>query len=295
MLHPARFDFLQRIHELMAEFPGTVTLGEVSSQDGAFDRCRDYTASGQHLHMAYTLKPLRHGFSHAAMQALVDEAATDSGWLCWNFSNHDVERAVGRWNPEPGLPPDPRFARLLAAFQLSLRGSVCIYQGEELGLQDAMLEEADLRDPFGIAYWPEFRGRDGSRTPMPWHETKVNGGFSEAKPWLPMPDAHLPMSVDTQERDSGSVLNDWRGLLRFRRENAVLRHGTLHKLAVAAPLIGFVREDSRQRIVCLFNFSAATVSLADVPGCGADLPPVLPPYGCTLARAGMQVFAEAAD
>jgi hypothetical protein len=47
--------------------------------------------------------------------------------------------------------------------------------------------------------------------------------------------------------------------------------------------------------VCLFNFSAATVSLADVPGCGADLPPVLPPYGCTLARAGMQVFAEAAD
>jgi alpha-glucosidase len=295
MLHPARFDFLTRIRALTAEFPGTVTLGEVSSQDGAFDRCREYTENGQHLHMAYTLKPLRHGFSHAAMQALVDAAAIDDGWLCWNFSNHDVERAVGRWNPEPDAPPDPRFASLLAAFQLSLRGSVCIYQGEELGLTDAVLEEADLRDPFGIAYWPEFRGRDGSRTPMPWHQGHAHGGFSEAMPWLPMPTAHLPLAVETQEQNSSSVLHEWRRLLRLRRENTALRQGALHKLSLPAPLIGFVREDSRQRIVCIFNFSPEVVSLADVPGCGADLPVELGPYGSALAQAGLQAWAEAAD
>ena len=53
------------------------------------------------------------------------------------------------------------------ALQLSLRGSVLVYQGEELGLTEAELGWDDLQDPFGIAYWPEFCGRDGSRTPMP--------------------------------------------------------------------------------------------------------------------------------
>jgi alpha-glucosidase len=295
MLHPARFDFLSRIHALMAEFPGTATLGEVSSQDGAFDRCRDYTASGRHLNMAYTLKPLRQGFSHAAMQGLVDEAEADDGWLCWNFSNHDVERALGRWNPQPGTPPDPRFARLLMTFQLSLRGSVCLFQGEELGLEDAVLEEADLRDPFGIAYWPEFRGRDGSRTPMPWHTGHAHGGFSESRPWLPVAPAHLACAVDTQEADGGSLLHAWRSQLRLRRDYPVLRHGTLRKLTLKAPLIGFVREDEDSRMVCLFNFSNELVVLGGLRFLGADLPAVLPPYAHALAHAHVHHLAEAAD
>ena len=91
--------------------------------------------------------------------------AREAGWPCWSFSNHDVVRAVTRWAPDGR--PDPAFSRLLVAFLLSLRGSVSLYQGEELGLPEAYLTEGDLRDPFGIAFWPEFRGRDGSRTPMP--------------------------------------------------------------------------------------------------------------------------------
>ena len=89
-----------------------------------------------------------------------------NGWTCWSFSNHDVERAISRWNPARGTaPPDPAFGRLLMALLLSLRGSVSLYQGEELGLTEAMLDDDDLRDPFGIAYWPEFRGRDGGLEP----------------------------------------------------------------------------------------------------------------------------------
>jgi alpha-glucosidase len=292
MLHPARFDFLARIRAMMAEFPGTATLGEVSSQDGAFERCRDYTASGQHLHMAYTLKPLRQGFSHAAMQALVNEAAGHEGWLCWNFSNHDVERAVGRWNPVPGDAVDPRFARLLMAFQLSLRGSVCIYQGEELGLEDAVLEEADLQDPFGIAYWPEFRGRDGSRTPMPWHGGLAHGGFSAARPWLPVPDSHRARAVDGQEDDRSSLLHAWRAQLRLRREHPALRHGALYQLTLPAPLIGFVRDDGREQVACLFNFSAEPVA---VPYRGDGVPAVLPGYGAALHQVAQAELAEAAD
>jgi alpha-glucosidase len=292
MLHPARFDFLKRIRALTDQYPGAVTLGEVSSQDGAFDRCREYTASARHLHMAYTLKPLRSGFSFDAMQTLVDEASRDQGWLCWSFSNHDVERTLSRWNPTPGEPQDPRFARLLMHFQLSLRGSVCLYQGDELGLEEAALDESDLRDPFGIAYWPEFRGRDGSRTPMPWIAGATHAGFSDATPWLPVSAAHHDRAVDVMDADGASLLHEWRRCLRWRAKHPVLRHGRLRRLRLPAPLLGFVREDAQERIVCVFNFSAEAQRVTGLRYSG--LPDMLAPYGTAFAVSAMENFADMA-
>ena len=62
--------------------------------------------------------------------------------------------------------------------------------GEELGLQEADIAFEDLRDPYGIRFWPGFKGRDGCRTPMPWEADRPNAGFSTAKPWLPVPEDH---------------------------------------------------------------------------------------------------------
>ena len=64
---------------------------------------------------------------------------------------------------------------------LSLKGNICIYQGEELGSQETDIAFEDLQDPFGKNFWPEFKGRDGCRTPIPWEDTKINFGFSEKK------------------------------------------------------------------------------------------------------------------
>lgn len=58
--------------------------------------------------------------------------------------------------------------------------------GEEVGLPEAGLPFEALRDPYGIAFWPNFKGRDGCRTPMPWRDTP-DGGFSTGTPWLPVP------------------------------------------------------------------------------------------------------------
>jgi alpha-glucosidase len=243
----------------------------VSSQDGAFDRCRDYTDGAGLLHMAYTLRPSRESFDACSVRALAAEAAKSRGWLCWSFSNHDVVRALSRWSAPPGAPPDPRFARLLMTFQLCLRGSVLIYQGEELGLTEAELSFDQLRDPFGIALWPEFRGRDGSRTPMPWEREAAHGGFSTGAPWLPMPRAHLDLAVDVQERDEGGLLHEWRRFLAYRRAHPALVQGELTVLDVPAPVIGFLRHDADERVTCLFNLSAGPVEVAG--------PGVLPGYG----------------
>ncbi len=272
MMQPQTDAFLSRVRALVSAYPGAATLGEVSSQDGAYARCRDYTRDGQ-LHMAYSLRPTRGDFDWADVRALIEQAAEPEGWLCWSFSNHDVERAISRWNPSraSGDAPDPRFARLLMAFQLSLRGSVLVYQGEELGLTEAELSADQLRDPFGIAYWPEFRGRDGSRTPMPWQAGQPNAGFSPATPWLPVPTEHQALAADRQEADPAAFLHDWRRFLDFRRAHPALRAGSLEPLDLPAPLVGFVRRGETEEITCLFNLSASHVS---VPG-----PISLEPFG----------------
>ncbi|MDQ1078212.1 alpha-amylase family glycosyl hydrolase [Pseudoroseomonas cervicalis] len=298
MMHPQILEILRRIRALTDRY-GAVTLGEVSSQDGAFERVLRYSSGEELLHMAYTLRPLRGGFDHAAVRSLLEaaEGGTErEGWPCWSFSNHDVERAVTRWNPAGReAPADPRFARLLASLLLSLRGSVCLYQGEELGLPEAELTLAQVRDPFGLTYWPEFKGRDGSRTPMPWAGGAPQAGFSSGEPWLPVPAAHHALAVDRQEEDSDSLLHAWRRLLALRRAHPALLRGGMKVLDLPAPLVGLVRDYAGQRVIALFNLSDAPVRcpvssltlLADGSSEGLELRnglATLPPYGVLMGE-----------
>jgi len=258
MLQPETIGLLGRIRGLLDRYPGTVALGEVSSQPGASERVMSYTEGTDRLHMAYSLRPLRGGFDWATVTTLLREVAQagEDGWSCWSFSNHDVERAISRWNPHPEKAPDPAFARLLMALLLSLRGSVCLYQGEELGLTEAELAEQDLRDPFGISYWPEFRGRDGSRTPIPWRANARHGGFTDADaPWLPIPAAHCAQAIDVQEADPDSLLAAFRSFLCWRRKIPALVAGALRPLDFPEPLVGFVRVLDRQHVLAVFNLS----------------------------------------
>ena len=298
---PARlFGMQQHLHDMMGTgtdtvlarlraeadaFGDRVLLGEVSSQPGAFARVVRATGPGR-LHMAYTLAPLRGCFGVAEARALVAAAAHPDGWPCWSFSNHDVVRVATRWAPD-GVH-DARVGRLLLALLLTLRGSACLYQGEELGLPEAELPFAALRDPFGIAHWPEFRGRDGARTPMPWDGAAPHAGFSAAAPWLPVPDAHRALAVAAQAADPHSVLAFARGMLRARRATPALRVGELVPLDLPAPLVGFERVCPNTRVRCVFNLSGEAVAVplplaeatlalphAPVPG----VPEVLGPWG----------------
>lgn len=270
MLHPANMGVLTRIRQLLDQYPGTAAIGEVSSQPGAFKRVMGYTSGSDYLQMAYTLSPLRGGFDWETINKMLHNLheAGESGWPCWSFSNHDVERAVSRWNPKRGIePPSEDFARLLAMFMVCLRGTISLYQGEELGLTEASLSYEQLRDPFGIAYWPQFRGRDGSRTPLPWVHHLPHGDFTRGEAsWLPIPGDHYPKAVSLQNDDPNSLLNFWRELLDFRCSHPALRIGSLIPLDYAEPIIGFIRQTDDERMVCLFNLSdqACNVELPEL-------------------------------
>jgi alpha-glucosidase len=137
------------------------------------------------------------------------------GWSCWAFSNHDVMRHASRWAASE--PDKQAYLKVVSALLMSLRGSVCLYQGEELGLTEAELAFEDLQDPYGIRFWPEFKGRDGCRTPMVWDSTaRPMAASRPAKPWLPVPKNHLPLAVNTQQGDEASLLEHYRRILGFR-------------------------------------------------------------------------------
>ena len=178
------------------------------------------------------------------------------GWPCWAISNHDVQRAVTRWGG-PNASPD--FARQMVGLVCSLRGSVCLYQGEELGLPEADVPFEQLRDPYGITFWPNFKGRDGCRTPMPWTGAD-DAGFSTGTPWLPIPDAHRQRSVATQEADPHSVLATTRHFLHWRRDQPALVAGAQQFIAAPEPVLAFVRGDAGSRLLVVFNLSASPVA-----------------------------------
>ena len=177
------------------------------------------------------------------------------------MSNHDNLRVVTRAGLSSELQGDRRaLAKLLLAAVLSFRGGACIYQGEELGLTEADIAFEDLQDPFGIEFWPDLKGRDGCRTPMPWSSGLLNGGFSVVKPWLPMPPEHLALAVDEQEKDPHSVLQMFKRFAAWRKQHPSLVTGDLALVQGNESILAFERRGGGERILCLFNLSNRTIA-----------------------------------
>jgi alpha-glucosidase len=254
---PENLQFLSELRALLDDYPGTAALGEVASED-SLATMAEYT-SGDRLHMAYSFELLSEDSTAAHVHATVAtlEERMSEGWPCWALSNHDVRRVVTRWG---GARPTRALAIQLLAMLCSLRGSVCLYQGEELGLPEADLPFQALRDPYGIAFWPNFKGRDGCRTPMPWDDIE-HGGFSSATPWLPVPREHLAMCAARQDADAHSTLNAFRAFVRWRKTKPALRWGDIRLVAIAESVFAFERRYGGEKILAAFNLSVDAIEV----------------------------------
>ena len=256
---PENLAFLQRLRALMNGYPGTTAVGEVGDAQRGMEIQAQYTAGDDKVHMCYSFEFLSGTTPDAAKVAEVltaYEATIGDGWACWAFSNHDVVRHATRWGLDDGA------VRLFAGLLMSLRGSVCIYQGEELGLTEAYVAYEDLQDPYGIRFWPKFKGRDGCRTPIPWSQDNQHGGFSDARPWLPMAVEHLPRAVAAQVGQAGSMLDFYRRIIGFRQSRPALVKGALSDIRVSGTVLSFQRAEAGQVIFCAFNLGDAPAGVA---------------------------------
>jgi alpha-glucosidase len=260
MERPEVHDVLRRWRALADSYrPSRILLGETYVLD--IRTMGRFYGIGDELHLAFNFTFIHAPFEASALAEVVAESELvipDVGWPVWTASNHDVSRVMSRW--AGGYDRKLRCALLSL---LTLRGTPVLYYGDEIGMPDTALSRADLRDPPGIRYWPEPRGRDPERTPMHWMN-EPGGGFTDpgVRPWLPLGDT-AARNVASQKRDPSSTLNFVRDLIAIRRERADLRRGTYRQLP--SPAGAWVWQRGPDTTIAL-NLSAKPVQIPAVRG-----------------------------
>jgi alpha-glucosidase len=227
MERPEVHDVLRRWRALANTYrPPRILLGETYVLD--VRTMGRFYGTGDELHLAFNFTFIHAPFEAPALAEVVAESELvipDVGWPVWTASNHDVSRVMTRW-----AKGDERKHRCALLSLLMLRGTPVLYYGDEIGMPDTPLGKADLQDPLGKRTWPEPRGRDPERTPMPWSK-ESGAGFTApgVRPWLPIGDARA-RNVADQRRDPSSTLTFVRDLIAVRRRRPDLRRGSYQQL-----------------------------------------------------------------
>jgi len=192
--------------------------------------------------------------SPSEFRTQIANAESTGGWPVYVIGNHDMARSYVRYGD--GVHND-QIAKLMAGLYLTLRGTPIMYYGEELGMENNdPTRKEDVKDPIGIAGWPNDKGRDGERTPMQWNDSP-NAGFSQAKPWLPVPASYKTHNVAGELKDPDSVLQFYRHLLELRHHDAALLDGDYVALNQDnANVLSYLRRYKDETVLVVLNMSA---------------------------------------
>jgi alpha-glucosidase len=247
---PQTLPFLERVRALLDGYDARMSVAEIGSQNN-LARMIEYSRGNDRLHTAYSfllLGPQPRADDLARMMEAWQQGEAADAWPSWALSNHDAPRVATRW-----AHGDPARALQLIALLACLRGTIFLYQGEELGLPQSDIAFEDLQDPFGKAHWPRDKGRDGCRTPMPWQDEAPAGGFTTGRPWLPSDAAQRALAVDRQNGDADSALQFTRRVLALRRAHPALRCGRFETLFADAGMLVLRRVHAGDTVLAAFN------------------------------------------
>jgi alpha-glucosidase len=232
------------------------------------------------LHTAFNFDFLGRAWDPAGLRESIDltfaaHAPVDAP-ATWLLSNHDVTRPVTRYGradssfaflaKRQGTPTDValgrRRARAAALLVAALPGSLYIYQGDELGLDEVEDLPGDrIQDPMHFRSGGVDPGRDGCRVPLPWSGAEPPFGFSPrgatAEPWLPQPARWAGLTVEAQAADPDSMLSLYRSALGLRRSDPDLRTERFRWLRSDPAVLAFGRGD---RFVAIANLGSTPVA-----------------------------------
>ncbi|MDR3500412.1 MAG: alpha-glucosidase family protein [Parvibaculum sp.] len=257
---------MKRVRKVMDEYKDRLAFGEFSEEPSMFGV---YAGGMDKLHTGYTFDFLEDWtFKPHVFRKYFDELLMplEHLWPCVTFSNHDIVRPVTRWGGGKG---DDALAKLALTLLVALKGTVLMYQGEELGLPEVDLERKWIQDPVGDLYFPFGKGRDGCRTPMPWEGDAHEAGFTSGAPWLPIPDYHRVRAAAAQEGDAHSVLAHARAVIAARKAHPALARGDIKFVeAEGEQVLAFERAVEGERLLCVFNLSRETAGYTLPAGAG---------------------------
>ena len=203
---PEVHDVYRRWRALAESYsPERVLIGEVFLWDPA--RIASYVRPDE-LHLAFSFLLLGQGWEVENLRNAIEWSMGPS--TAWALSNHDLSRHATRFRSAAR-------ARAAALLLLGLPGAVFLYQGEELGLEDAEVPVEARQDPLFFRSGGAHEGRDPARVPMPW----TRGLDEWVDPWLPVPSGWGERSVEAQREDASSMLALYRSAVALRRDGVL--------------------------------------------------------------------------
>jgi len=245
--HPEIHALVAEMRGVLEEFGDRVLIGEIYLP---VPRLMDYY--GQHLggaNLPFNFQLLQCAWTADELARTISgymAALPDGAWPNWVLGNHDKSRIASRI----GLLK----ARAAAILLLSLPGTLTIYNGEELGMQDVPIRPEEVQDPAEKRQPGIGMGRDPERTPMPW-DSSPPGGFTSGIPWLPIGDVNLAVDVQSSKEEPDSMLSLYRRLLRLRREETALVWGRLTDVSSTNDVLQFLRSGTDERFVFVMNLA----------------------------------------
>lgn len=207
-------------------------IPEFIGENGYFSSMFDFRAhSSAHSEIGWfdaeTVSPNMYRDCCFLTQKLVNPV----GFISTIIENHDESRGVNFYIPKEDLSEKAK--KFLATMQMLQRGLPFIYQGQEIGMENIVLENISTVDDIStideyalcleegfsekeaLAIVNRFT-RDNARTPMQWSDDE-NAGFTKGKPWLPVNPNYTRINVASQERDEDSVLSYYKKLCALRK------------------------------------------------------------------------------
>ena len=233
------------------------------------------------------LKPCHHGKWDGEAMTMPELRANFTKWqkdlegCAWNslfLSNHDQPRCVSRFGNDSEQYRELS-AKMLATMTHFQKGTPYVYQGEELGMTNAYMENiADYRDIESLNAYKELTtkenipaktvmgyikavGRDNARTPMQW-DASDNGGFTSGTPWLQVNKNYKTINAAAQVNDPDSVFAYYKKLIALRHTNEVMVNGVYDVLIPDHPQIyAYTRTLGDKQLLVLCNDSEKEVGV----------------------------------
>lgn len=259
---------------------GVEDLPDFIGENGHFSTIFDFSA-----HM---LSDGKHGWYDAPPISFDawKKAITDSQMRVQNvgfeaniIENHDEPRGVSRFLPDYAQNADG--AKMLGTVSVLLRGIPFIYQGQEIGMQNArwnsvdefddistkdqyrVAREAGLSDAEALAVC-SVMSRDNARTPMQWKDAP-QAGFTSGTPWLKVNDNYPVINVEKEEGQLDSVLHYYRKLIALRKSGEYRELFTYGKFEPAYEnadhVMAYYRILQGRRVLVAANFGTDTIEL----------------------------------
>ena len=220
---------------------------------------------------------MKTGFKLKRLKKVYTRWQKDLYGKAWNalyIENHDQPRIINRYG---SVEYRVESAKMLATMYICQSGTPFIYQGQEIGMLNYPFESIDQftdvstinnygvakallgeKNAMGLA---NYASRDNARTPVQWNDSK-NAGFTTAdEPWFVINPNYKEINVEAADKDPDSILNYYRKLLKFRKENEIVIYGSYEEhYASSKNLFVYSRHLDGKKMLVINSFADKAVA-----------------------------------